>query len=119
MKTNEVTRVGGVSSVAASGHHRVNGQRVRAQHDRLGLAEFDVERVPQASRRVGGGNIQGFKVKPVALDFGTVGHGEAHAHEYVLKLSLGQRDESGVANRKRPVDVTHDHVTEVEVVRFQ
>ena len=59
---------------------------MRAQHDRLGFAEVDVERVPEATCRVCRRYVERLEVVPVALHFGTFGDRETHGHEDVLKF---------------------------------
>ena len=68
VERRQMAGVGRVTSKTATGHDRVHrerirshgvfhevdlsGGRVRAQHDRLGVTEFDVERVPQTASRM-------------------------------------------------------------------
>ena len=71
--------------------HQVDlGRRgVRAQDHRLGLAEVDVEGVPQSPGRVRGRDVERLEVVPVALDLGTFGDGEAHARRRRLRVRAG------------------------------
>ena len=68
-------------------------RRVRAQHDLLGLAQLDVERVLHRAGRVPGHHVERLEVVPVVFDLGTLHDPVAHADEDVLELALHLGDE--------------------------
>ncbi len=105
VEDSKMTGVGRVPSVAAPWHHRVDGQQplghrlfhqvdlyrrgVGAEQHRLRLTDLEVEAVPHAPCRVSRGDVEGAEVVPIRLDFGALGHLEAHAHEDILEHAPG------------------------------
>jgi hypothetical protein len=106
-----------VASVDAAGHHGVDRRRrvghqpdlhrrrVRAEQDRLGIAEVDVEGVPHPPRRVAGRDVERLEVVPVRFDLGPFGDREPHADEHVLEAVAGLGDEVEVAAWRHVADL--------------
>ena len=64
-------------------------------------------------------DVERLEVVPVALDLGALGDGEAHRHEDVLELALGQR-RPGSGGRPRPASArADDDVAQVQAVLAQ